>query len=92
MTTATYSVNGLTSAMAMAKAIERLALLPGVTQVTVHLPVQLAHEKRSVLLLRTTAIVPAAQVSACLRAVGARLANPAPRDAGGLQQTFTRSA
>ena len=92
MTTASYSVRGLTSAMAMATAIERLALLPGVTQVTVRLPSQLTQEKRSVLWLQTTSTVSAVQVGACLRAVGARLAAPAARDAGGLQQTFTRSA
>lgn len=88
MTTLGYQVEDLESAMAMAKASERLAMLPGVTQVTVNL----AHQERSVLFLRTTSSVLAAQVSACLRTVGARLAGPSPRVTGSLQRTFTRGA
>jgi hypothetical protein len=56
VTTLGYQVEDLESAMAMAKASERLAMLPGVTQVTVNL----AHQERSVLFLRTTSSVPAA--------------------------------
>lgn len=77
MTTTMYRVEGLRTALVMARAIEQLAQLPGVSEVTVNL----VRHGSSLLWLRATPNLAPALVSDCLSAVGAHMEGAGPRAA-----------
>lgn len=69
MTTSTYTLTGLCSASGMAELIERLSLLPGVSQVSV----DLGRHGPSLLVLQGAAKPSEAQIRSHLRPAGVRL-------------------
>lgn len=73
-TTTTYRVDGLRSAVQMAAVIERVATWPGITEVGMELVLHAA----SRLTIHGSPEPSPDQVRSCLKAAGARLAEPLP--------------
>lgn len=69
MTTSSYRIDGLRSALAMAVAIERVSTLPGVTEVAM----TLGHGAPSPLTVQSAEELSAPELRRCLQGVGLQL-------------------